>query len=83
MGVVMLVIVGVLVHVSVGLAVSVAEAVLDPSWLDLIDGAWDGRPDPARKVKEPPDLQDFEKTLKFVEYIINESRLYIARNNPA
>lgn len=60
-----------------------AKSVLDPSWSDLIDGAWDGRPDPAKKVQQPADPKDFEKTLKFVEYAMNESRLYFARNNCA
>ena len=56
-----------------------AKSVLDPSWSDLIDGAWDSRPDPAQKVRQPPDPKDFERTLKFVEFIMNESRLYMQR----
>jgi predicted nucleotidyltransferase len=56
-----------------------AKSALDPSWSDLIDGAWEGRPDPARKVREPADPEDFEKTLRFVEYVMNESRLYSQR----
>jgi predicted nucleotidyltransferase len=59
-----------------------AKSVLDPSWSDLIDAAWDGRPDPARKVKEPPDSQDFERTLEFVEYITKESPFYVGENDP-
>lgn len=53
---------------------------LDPSWKDLIDGSWDGRPDPATKVRQPADPEDFERTLKFVQYIMDESRLFVARN---
>ena len=50
-----------------------AKSVLDPSWSNLIDGAWDGRPDPAKKVQQPADVEDFENTLRFVEYVMNES----------
>jgi hypothetical protein len=50
-----------------------AKSVLDPSWIDLIDRAWGGRPDPARKVREPADPADFERTLEFVEYVIREA----------
>jgi hypothetical protein len=58
-----------------------AKSVLDRSWSGLIDGAWDGRPDPARKIQQPADAADFEKTLRFVEYVMNESRLYLSNNN--
>jgi hypothetical protein len=59
-----------------------ANAVLDPVWSGLIDGAWYGRPDPARKVKEPADPGDFERTLEFVDYIMQESWLYIGNKDP-
>jgi hypothetical protein len=55
-----------------------AKSVLDPSWADLIDGSWDGRPDPARQVRQPADPKNFEKTLRFVEYVMNESRAYVS-----
>jgi len=54
-----------------------AKAVLDPSWSDLIDGTWEGRPDPAQKIKQPPDPEDFEKTLRFVEYVMDLSRQHV------
>jgi hypothetical protein len=60
-----------------------AKTILDPSWSDLIDGSWDGRPDPATKVRQPADTKDFERTLKFVEYVMNESKGYISKNNRA
>jgi hypothetical protein len=53
-----------------------AKTILDPSWSALIDGAWDLRPDPARKVKEPADPEDFEKTLRLIEVIMQESRRF-------
>jgi predicted nucleotidyltransferase len=48
-----------------------AKRVLDPSWTDLIDGTWDGRPDPASKVREEPDPTAFARTLEFVRYAID------------
>jgi len=50
-----------------------AKLSLDPTWSDLIDRAWGGRPDPARSVREPADATDFERTLRFVRYIMLES----------
>ena len=58
-----------------------AGLALDPSWSNLIDGAWDGRPNPAQKVQQPADVENFEKTLRFIEYVINESRLYLSVND--
>lgn len=55
-----------------------AKSVLDPAWVDLIDGTWDARPDPARKIKQPADPQAFEETLRFVQYVMNESKAYIS-----
>jgi len=54
------------------------KATLDPSWAGLIDRAWDGRPDPAARVREPADPQDLQQTLEFVRYILNESGRYAA-----
>ncbi len=48
---------------------------LDPSWSDLIDRTWDARPNPSISVRQPADAEDFEKTLNFVKYMINESNL--------
>lgn len=56
-----------------------AKKVLDPAWSDLIDRAWDGRPDPAGKIQQPADPQDFERTLKFVRLIMAESRSVMTR----
>jgi hypothetical protein len=54
-----------------------AKATLDPSWSDLIDATWAGRPDPARQVREPADPEAFERTLRFVEYVMDQSQRYI------
>jgi len=52
---------------------------LAPSWSALINRAWDGRPNPAFSVRQPADPEDFENTLQFVKYVINESNLAIRR----
>lgn len=46
---------------------------LDPQWGDLIERAWDGRPDPARSVRQRADPGDFARTLDFVRYIMAEA----------
>jgi predicted nucleotidyltransferase len=43
---------------------------LDQSWADLIDRAWDGRPDPAFSVRQPADEADFKSTLEFVKEVV-------------
>lgn len=57
-----------------------AKTNLDASWAGLIDRTWDGRPNPALSVRQPADPKDFESTLKFVKYVINESNLYAANS---
>jgi hypothetical protein len=47
-----------------------AKAMLDSSWADLIDRAWEGRPNPSLSVRQPADSEDFERTLDFVRYVI-------------
>ena len=53
-----------------------AKTNLTPSWSPLIDRAWSGRPDPASCVRRAADAEDFESTLKFVRYVIEESVKY-------
>ena len=45
----------------------------DPTWSDLIDRSWNGRPDPARSVREPADTEDFRRTLEYVRFILEET----------
>ena len=49
-----------------------AKANLDSSWADLIGRTWDGRPNPAISVRTPADPVDFERTLLFVRYILDQ-----------
>ena len=58
-----------------------AKSVLASSWSDLIDTAWDCRPDPARQVRQPPDPEDFDSTLRFVKHIMDESRAYLSHQD--
>jgi hypothetical protein len=55
-----------------------AKANLEPSWGGLIDRAWHGRPNPAVSVQQHADPEEFQSTLKFVQYIIHQSKLYTA-----
>jgi hypothetical protein len=58
-----------------------AKRNLDPAWTPLIDNAWTTRPDPAKKVKEPADPEEYRRTLKFLEYVLKESEHFMANNN--
>lgn len=49
-----------------------AKANLDPVWSDLIDRTWNGRPHPAISVRQTADPVDFERTLAFVKYILDQ-----------
>jgi hypothetical protein len=51
-----------------------AKANLDPAWSGLIDRAWATRPKPEVSVKQPPDPEDYQRTLEFVRYVIEESK---------
>lgn len=51
-----------------------AKTHLDPRWMDLIDRAWDCRPDPAAKVRESADPEAYESMLRFLRYVIDESK---------
>ncbi|MBN1594094.1 MAG: DUF4111 domain-containing protein [Candidatus Coatesbacteria bacterium] len=54
-----------------------AKANLDPRWSGLIDRAWDGRPDPARSVREPADPAEFAETLEFMKQVMELTRGYV------
>jgi predicted nucleotidyltransferase len=49
---------------------------LDPTWAGLIDRSWSGRPNPAISVRTPADPAEFQSTLAFLQYIIEESNQY-------
>ncbi len=57
-----------------------AKAHLDPSWAGLIDRTWAGRPNPEVSVRQSADPEDFQATLAFVRYIVNESDNYAKAN---
>jgi hypothetical protein len=51
-----------------------AKRHLDPSWSDLIDRTWAGRPNPAVSVQQPADALDFQRTLKFIVEAMCEAK---------
>ncbi len=55
-----------------------AKCNLDKSWADLIDRAWDGRPNPAYSVRQPADKADFKRTLEFVKEVIRAANDFVA-----
>ena len=50
-----------------------AKARVGPQWVDLIDSAWVGRPNPAVSVRTPADAQAFARTLDFVRFVMAEA----------
>jgi predicted nucleotidyltransferase len=58
-----------------------ARFALDASWSDLIDRAWDTRPDPAHQVRQPANPEDLERTLRFVEHIMGEAEAYVSNED--
>lgn len=48
-----------------------AQAALDPQWSGLIGRAWDERPNPSLKARQPADPADFHRTLDFIRYAIS------------
>lgn len=50
-----------------------AESALEPRWAGLIRRAWDERPDPSRKVRQPADPADLARTLEFIQYALTVS----------
>jgi predicted nucleotidyltransferase len=55
-----------------------AKTNLDPSWSDLIDRAWEGRPNPALSVRQPADPVDLNRTLVFVKEVIEMGNEFAA-----
>lgn len=53
-----------------------AKANLEPAWSDLIDRAWDGRPNPAMSVRQPADPADLDRTLAFIQEVTRASNAF-------
>jgi hypothetical protein len=51
-----------------------AKKTLDSRWADLIQRAWEERPNPSLKVRQQADPGDFKSTLDFVRYALDVSR---------
>jgi hypothetical protein len=50
-----------------------AKATLGAQWVDLIDNAWGGRPNPAVSVRTPADPAAFARTLDFLRLVMAEA----------
>ena len=51
---------------------------LELAWSDLIDRAWDGRPNPAVSVRQPADPADLSRTLAFVREVMRAGNEFAA-----
>jgi predicted nucleotidyltransferase len=47
-----------------------AKSTLGPTWSELIDRAWEARPNPAVRVKEPANPAEFEATMQLLKVIL-------------
>lgn len=47
-----------------------AKSTLGPRWSELIDRAWEARPNPAVRVKEPANPAEFEATMQLLKVIL-------------
>jgi hypothetical protein len=57
-------------------AVRWSKIALDSRWAGLIQRAWDERPNPSMKVKQPADPDEFKSTLEFIEFALAASGQY-------
>ena len=53
-----------------------AKEVLDDRWAGLVERAWDERPNPSLKVRQPADTDDAHATLDFIRYALEASQQY-------
>ena len=53
-----------------------AKANLDPRWTDLIDRSWSGRGNGYITVRQPANEVDYQATLEFVQFVMDESEKY-------
>ncbi len=56
-----------------------AKRHMDQSWSDLIDRAWDCRPNPSVSVRQPADNANFARTLQFVREVMQVASDFAAR----
>jgi hypothetical protein len=49
---------------------------LDGRWEALIQRAWDERPSPSIKVRQPADPDDLKSTVDFIGYALDRARHY-------
>jgi predicted nucleotidyltransferase len=55
---------------------------LDLAWSELIDRAWDGRPNPALSVRQPADPADLDRTLAFIKEVMRASNEFAEAMQP-
>ena len=53
-----------------------AKEALDSEWAGLIEHAWNERPNPSLKVRQPADPDDTRRTLDFIQYALRAGQRY-------
>lgn len=56
-----------------------AKLNLNRSFADLIDRAWQGRPNPAVSIRQPANQTDFRRTLELVSKVMDSAKRLAAR----
>jgi hypothetical protein len=54
-----------------------AQHQLDHRWADLIEQAWDERPNPSLKAQQPADPRAVQRTLAFIHEILGVADQYV------
>lgn len=47
-----------------------AMSTLDHCWADLVERAWQERPNPSLKIRQKADLKDLRRTMEFIKYAL-------------
>jgi hypothetical protein len=58
------------------------RAELDSRWAGLIQRAWDQRPHPSLKIRQPADADDDNETLAFLRYALSLTNYQPSRYQP-
>ena len=53
-----------------------AKKTLDNRWTDLIQRAWDERPSPSLKVRQPVESSEVKDTIEFIRFALELSQVY-------
>jgi Domain of unknown function (DUF4111) len=58
------------------------KAALDSRWAGLIQRAWDERPNPSLKIRQPAHPEDYTETLEFLRYALSLTNFQPTKYDP-